>query len=310
MVSTGGLPPYQQSGVVGGLQGSTSLGEPCIEQGCFDCNGQYDRHELHQQAGTSQDSHRDARLLFQSWSGDTGQAHRWEAECAGRFFVAKGQILPTEWSLSPRVFSRICQRLGTPQVDLFATSLNSKTSGLCVSIPRSSSVGRGLPVLALEGNLGVCISPNSHSPSGIGENSVSQLQNSVLGCSIQAPRVVAQPIASAPGSRATVASACSRPPQAAPDRGLSPVPGVPRPSHVGLIKQAMRDKGFSERSAISITKSIAVSTATVYDAKWKIFTDWCGGRQIDPLRTSVPQLAQFLEHKRGGGLSSWHPGGI
>ena len=73
-------------------------------------------------------------------------------------------------------FSRICQRLGTPQVDLFATSLNSKTSGLCVSIPRSSSVGRGLPVLALEGNLGVCISPNSHSPSGIGENSVSQLQ--------------------------------------------------------------------------------------------------------------------------------------
>ena len=69
----------------------------------------------------------------------------------------------------------------------------------------------------------------------------------------------------------------------------------------GLIQQAMRDKGFSERSAISITKSVRVSTASVYDAKWKIFVDWCRGRQIDPLRTSVPQLAQILEHKKGGG---------
>jgi len=31
--------------------------------------------------------------------------------------------------------------------------------------------------------------------------------------------------------------------------------------------------------------------------------DLCGEQQIDPLRTSVPQLAQFLEQKRGGGLA-------
>jgi len=43
-----------------------------------------------------QDSHRDVCVLLQMWGRDPGQTHRWEAECAGRFFVAKGQTLHTE----------------------------------------------------------------------------------------------------------------------------------------------------------------------------------------------------------------------
>ncbi len=33
----------------------------------------------------------------------------------------KDQILPTEWSLHPAVFSKICSVFGVPQYDLFAT---------------------------------------------------------------------------------------------------------------------------------------------------------------------------------------------
>ena len=33
----------------------------------------------------------------------------------------KGQILPTEWSLCPRVFAALCNLWGTPMVDLFTT---------------------------------------------------------------------------------------------------------------------------------------------------------------------------------------------
>ena len=70
--------------------------------------------------------------------------------------------------------------------------------------------------------------------------------------------------------------------------------------HAWLFQSAMQAKGRSERSAISITRS--VFTRSVYDAKWKIFVDWCGEQQIDPLRATVPQLAQFLELKGGRGL--------
>ncbi len=38
----------------------------------------------------------------------------------------RGQIIPTEWSLCPVVFRQICRLLGTPMVDLFATSSNNK----------------------------------------------------------------------------------------------------------------------------------------------------------------------------------------
>jgi hypothetical protein len=38
----------------------------------------------------------------------------------------------------------------------------------------------------------------------------------------------------------------------------------------------------------------AITTSIVYDAKWTIFSDWCVGREIDPFKISVQQLADFL----------------
>ena len=32
----------------------------------------------------------------------------------------------------------------------------------------------------------------------------------------------------------------------------------------------------------------------MYEAKWAIFCDWCNGRDIDPVRVTVQQLADFL----------------
>jgi hypothetical protein len=36
------------------------------------------------------------------------------------------------------------------------------------------------------------------------------------------------------------------------------------------------------------------STGIVYEVKWAIFCDWCSGRDIDPVRVTVQQLADFL----------------
>ena len=108
-----------------------------------------------------------------------------------------------------------------------------------------------------------------------------------------------QPASTAPGRCTQVASATSITPHPAPLRASSSPTRIPCSSSVD-----MRDKGFSEKSAISITRAVRVSTGSVYDAKWKVFVAWCSEHEIDPLRTSVPQLAQFLEQKSGGGLAS------
>ena len=47
-----------------------------------------------------------------------------------------------------------------------------------------------------------------------------------------------------------------------------------------------------------IAKRLAISqrasSAGVYEYKWKVFGEWCRSKQLDPCKTSVPQLSEFL----------------
>ena len=46
-----------------------------------------------------------------------------------------GQVIQTEWSLSPRVFQLLCAKWGTPQMDLFATRFNTKLNRFVSPVP-------------------------------------------------------------------------------------------------------------------------------------------------------------------------------
>ena len=48
----------------------------------------------------------------------------------------------------------------------------------------------------------------------------------------------------------------------------------------------------SERNAFSEARRD--STTILYNAKWKIFSDWCSSRQIDPRDPSIRRIADFL----------------
>lgn len=50
------------------------------------------------------------------------------------------RVLGTEWSLDPQVFRLICRALGTPQVDLFATSKNHKLPVFFSPLPESEAL--------------------------------------------------------------------------------------------------------------------------------------------------------------------------
>ena len=68
----------------------------------------------------------------------------------------------------------------------------------------------------------------------------------------------------------------------------------PEPSRLGFIKRRLREKKFSHTATELISQSKRASTRAVYDAKWRIFSNWCGGRHIDPSRPSIPEVADFL----------------
>jgi len=53
----------------------------------------------------------------------------------------RGQILQTEWSLSPQVFHQLCKIRSKPMIDLFATSLNRKLELYVSPFPDQNAIG-------------------------------------------------------------------------------------------------------------------------------------------------------------------------
>ena len=65
-------------------------------------------------------------------------------------------------------------------------------------------------------------------------------------------------------------------------------------SHLGIVKQSLRDKQFSSEVAEHVSKARRDSTVKVYDAKWQIFRDWANERKIDPIQATPQIVADFL----------------
>jgi hypothetical protein len=67
-------------------------------------------------------------------------------------------------------------------------------------------------------------------------------------------------------------------------------------SRVEIIRKSLVEKGFSDVTASFIARPHKVSSSSLYDAKWNRFNGWCRERKIDPVKASVPVVADFLVH--------------
>ena len=57
---------------------------------------------------------------------------------------------------------------------------------------------------------------------------------------------------------------------------------------------AIKEQGFSEAVAGRIEAPQRVSTRSVYEAKWTIFTKWCHSNQVDLRASPIKSIADFL----------------
>ena len=67
-----------------------------------------------------------------------------------------------------------------------------------------------------------------------------------------------------------------------------------QPSPLEVIKGFHKERGFSEAVAQRLAISQRQSSAGVYESKWKVFGEWCHVKQINPVKATVQQLADFL----------------
>ena len=75
--------------------------------------------------------------------------------------------------------------------------------------------------------------------------------------------------------------------------------------HAWRVSSCPSRRGFSEKAAQQISRGRRQSSRAVYHSKWRIFLNWCGERDLDPLKVSVSQLAE-IEHQNYQGLSVSH----
>ena len=75
---------------------------------------------------------------------------------------------------------------------------------------------------------------------------------------------------------------------------LSSASVASQPSRLEVIKGFHQERGFSEAVAQRLAISQRQSSAVVYESKWKVFGEWCHVKQINPVKATVQQLADFL----------------
>jgi integrase len=65
---------------------------------------------------------------------------------------------------------------------------------------------------------------------------------------------------------------------------------------VEIISQSLVAKGFSQGAANKMAAAQKASSRAVYEGKWQGFTDWCYKQGFDPLRATIPVIADFICH--------------
>ncbi len=75
---------------------------------------------------------------------------------------------------------------------------------------------------------------------------------------------------------------------------------------VGLASEGARliDLGLSTEVVETILHSRAPSTRKLYALKWKVFTSWCSGHQLDSVNCPVGTVLEFLQDRFTAGLTS------
>ena len=210
------------------------------------------------------------------------------ADCLSR----KGNIVQTEWSLSPRVASQIFH-LGQASSRFICNSSEQEATAVCVSCPGSRSICNRCTESELAGNVGIRISSISSDSSLSQENSGGGMFSVPYCSSLGGTSMV-------PSTSVTSGSSCSSP---SFEEGsavsthfqnvASHPSGVPS-SRLVAMQRHLQATGISEPVASRIYSAKRPSTNNLYDYRWKSWVDWCIGRKMDPFNPSVNMFGEFL----------------
>ena len=199
----------------------------------------------------------------------------------------RNQIQHTEWSLAPHIFTRISLLWERPQIDLFATNLNTKLPTYVSPIPDPQAWAVDVLNISWKNMIGYAFPPTALLPRVV-QKLLSQ----------QCRLILIAPVVLGPGGTVT------RHPETTPTNSLStqttteqPIPhspGIPQPPRMVSRSTALQNQGFTAEVADRIAAPQRLSTRAIYASKWSVFERWCIEQQVDFRSPSIKHICEFM----------------
>ena len=169
----------------------------------------------------------------------------------------------------------------------------NQTPIICLSSTRLQSTSDRCPVHGLESSSCICFSSFYSDTCCSRENPTTSVQNSSHSSVLATTTVVLRTSSSISVSSDSSATN-SKTTNSIQRKICTSKPPNSRPSRLGVIKQSIRDKKFSQNVADFVSRSRRASTQKVYDAKWTIFSNWCHTKKVNPISAPITVIADFL----------------
>ena len=180
-----------------------------------------------------------------------------------------------------------------PKCGSVCDKIQPQTPIICLSSTRLQSTSDRCPVHGLESSSCICFSSFYSDTCCSRENPTTSVQNSSHSSVLATTTVVLRTSSSISVSSDSSATN-SKTTDSIQRKICTSKPPNSRPSRLGVIKQSIRDKKFSQNVAEFVSRSRRASTQKVYDAKWTIFSDWCHTKKVNPISAPVTVIADFL----------------
>ena len=202
-----------------------------------------------------------------------------------------GQIIQTEWSLHPQIFSDNLQQVAPTPDRSVCNKIQQQINPVCITSARSSGLGSRCtqPVLGKSGP--ICLPTDRHFGQSGGKATKRTVQEAHSGCSRVAKHALVLGSSDHVQSNSTVSAQSA---DTALQSDASQESGQPKSPCMAPRASAIKEQGFSEAVAARIEAPQRRSTRSVYEAKWTIFTKWCISHKVDFRATPVKSVADFL----------------
>ena len=298
MVSGGQKEAHQLAGAQGRVELPVTIQTAGDEQKCFTTDRQHLSSPLPEQTGRNQ-------IHLPLLSGMGGAPMVSETQCFNQSSTSGGDqqrvsrsALKTE-SLSHGMGSEINRSkeplLHTGKTKHRSVCVQSKHTAsnllLLETGARGVRHGRSNPVMGR--HVRVCLSPDSTHTDGTNQGSARQMQNDPDSTSMATKKLVPEATGVAFAGTSNIAGS-ARSAKSTQGQSVAPRAGNIQLGSMASVRKSLRCKGFSKVTSKLIANAVRTSTRAVYKCRFEEFVRWCTRREVDPFRTDIVTIANFL----------------